>query len=894
MQHLIKVFFGIALAIISVPTLAQQALPDQVQAYFTNYQENFPVEKAYLQLDKFTYTLGEDLWFSAYLVAGGTQVPSPLSKTLYVDLFDGDGLLVAQKIVQLEEGRGAGDFKLPPFGKTGNYQLKAYTTWMKNAGADYFFSQQVRVVDGQGGSFLPKLTVLELRTEAGKVRYRMALEGVNAKAEPMSNKALTLKAIAGEEVLLNQSLQLNTQGMTEFGFSIQDRPHPAQHLALSFEESTEYTVTQKIQLPYSLAAADIQFLPEGGQWVIGKKATLAFRAVYPDGTPVALTGSLEGEAETDFSSNIAGLGKIEFTPQKEEYVALIRSSSHGETRRIILPKAQAAGLSIQVQQPENSAFITAFIQGNDVPGNLLFVAHTRGIISFMMQGKLSYGVWGVRVPKKNLPTGIHTLAVLDEQGRPLLERMVFVRSDDALTIDLSKAQEPIRPRGKVTLGLTSHAADSLALTSLSVSVLDLDQVQDESEMYGTIFSHLLLSSDLKGKIYRPGYYFQDNSPIVREELDLVLLTHGWSRFTWEDVLKGSFPDQGHYIEQGINIAGQITEQNQTKKGLGGGKISAIVGEGEELLTTEYGPDGSFLLTDLQCQDSETVTLTAEDQRARNFINLAITFPTPQFPNLPGSYPTEIYWPKELIATVRERNLMQQLTTDNKVIDLEAFTIETNTLQEEQNLSRMLYGKGDASIKPDEILGGLGAINIFQLIQGRVAGVLVSFDGFNATVVIRGVGSIQSGLEPMYMLDNAPVSATTLAQISPRDVESIEVFKDPSRTAIFGAQGGNGVIAVYTKTGANTSYNSVGGTLVAKYNGYSTPRVFYSPKYEEGETSISLTDKRSTLYWNPLLKTGSDGKAEITYYNSEVATKHLLVVEGIDRKGRLGRMVKIVE
>jgi TonB-dependent SusC/RagA subfamily outer membrane receptor len=522
------------------------------------------------------------------------------------------------------------------------------------------------------------------------------------------------------------------------------------------------------------------------------------------------------------------------------------------------------------------------------------VAHTRGLISFMMQGKLSNGVWGVRVPKKNLPTGIHTLAVLDEQGRPLLERMVFVRNDDTLSIDLSKDQEPMRPRGKVTLGLTSNTADSLTLTSLSVSVLDLDQVQDESELYGTIFSHLLLSSDLKGKIYRPGYYFQDNSTKVREELDLVLLTHGWSRFTWDNVLMGTFPDQGHYIEQGITIAGKITEQTPTKKGLGGGKITVLVGEGVELLTSAYGPDGSFLLTDLQCQDSMSVTLTAEDQRARNFINLAITFPPLQFPNLEGSYPTEISWPRELIATVQERNLMQQLTTDTQIIDLDAFTVETNTLQEEQTQSRMLYGEGDASIKPDETAGAIGAINIFQLIQGRVAGVQVNFDGSNATVLIRGVGSFQAGVEPLYILNNVPVTATTLAQISPRDVESIEVFKDPSSTAIFGSQGGNGVIAVYTKTGGKTSYNSVGGTLVTKYNGYSTPRVFYSPQYEEGGSSTSLTDKRSTLYWNPLLQTGSDGRAEVTYYNSEAATKHLLIVEGIDIKGRLGRLVKIVQ
>ena len=86
----------------------QTELPDQIQSYLNKYQEDFPVEKAYLHLDKHTYTLGEDLWFSAYLVAGGTQVPSPMSKTLYVDLFDGDGLLLTQKMILIENGRGEG------------------------------------------------------------------------------------------------------------------------------------------------------------------------------------------------------------------------------------------------------------------------------------------------------------------------------------------------------------------------------------------------------------------------------------------------------------------------------------------------------------------------------------------------------------------------------------------------------------------------------------------------------------------------------------------------------------------------------------------------------------------------------------------------------------------
>ena len=829
MKYILSPLFFLGFLIFSVPTLAQEGLPKQIQDYFNSYQEEFPVEKAYLHLDKFTYTLGDDLWFSAYVVAGGEQLPSPLSKTLYVDLFDGDGLRVAQKIIYLENGRGAGDFNFPSFGKTGTYQLKAYTTWMRNFGEDYFFTQQVQVVDGLGGTFLPKVDVLDIRVENEKVRYKLSLLGVNAAGEPLSNQPIKLQAIAGEDELFSQTLQLNAQGMTEFGFSIPNSPHPSQHLALSFEESPGYTIIQKVKLPYALEAADIQFLPEGGNWVNGKKSTVAIRAVYPDGSPLQLQGSIAEEEGTQFITNEAGLGKLEFIPKKSDYVAIIQDSTLGVTRKILLPKALEKGLSIQVQNPKDGTFISAIIQGEGITEKLLLVSHTRGLINYMSEGTLTNGVWGVRIPKKTLPSGIHTIAVLDSQGRPLLERLVFVQNKDGLTLELSTSNASLQPRGKVNLELKSSFLDSIAPANFSLSVVDLDQVEDESDLQGTLFSHLLLSSDLKGTVYRPGYYFRKDIPNAAEELDLVLLTHGWTRFDWGTVLQNQLPDQGFYIEQGITISGKIQEQSPTKKGLGGGKISALVGDGVELLSTEYGPDGNFFLTDLRYQDSLAVTLTAEDLRARNFINLSIAVPQLPFSQLSGVYSADSSWPKGLAATVGERNLMQQLNSNLLEKELEGITVEAETLQEEQTQARKIYGEGDAVIKPEDIPGGQGFINIFQLIQGRVAGVRVTFDGFNATVLIRGVGSLQAGVEPMYMLNNVPVDASTLAQISPRDVESVEVFKDPARTAIFGSQGGNGVIAVYTKAGTSTTYSSVGGSLVTKYSGYSIPRVFYSPK-----------------------------------------------------------------
>ncbi|GMQ26408.1 TonB-dependent receptor plug domain-containing protein [Algoriphagus sp. oki45] len=872
---------------------AQDDLPTQIQNYLSAYQEEFPVEKAYLHLDKHTFTLGEDIWFSAYLVAGGIQVPSPLSKTLYVDFFDGDGLLLSQRIIEIENGRGAGEFQIPRYGKTGLYQIKAYTSWMRNFGEEYFFEQYVKVVDGAGGSFLPQVEFKSISSEAGKAKYEVELVAVSATGEPLANQVLQLSAIAGQEQLYQQQVQLNVQGQASFSFSIPEKDHPEQHLELSYEENPDYIVTQKIQLPYTLNQVDIQFLPEGGNWVQGKKATVAFRAIYPDGSPAQISGLIEGVEESSFESQFGGLGKITFTPEKANYTALVKSPNSNVERRIALPEAAQTGLTIQVQNNPDASFISVFIQGNGDPGELLLFSHIRGLLNYMIQGTLTNGVWGVRIPKQNLPSGINTVTVLKKDGTPLLERLIFVQNGDRLNLNV-ESKGNLSPRSKFQLELKSSSGDTPSPGSFSIAVADADQVKEESLIHGTIFSHLLLTSDLQGKVYQPGFYFQNQEPATLEQLDLVMMTHGWRRFTVPEILEEKFPENGFYIEQGITITGQVKEQIETKKGLGGGKISALIGDGIELVGSEYGPDGKFVFSGLNYQDSVSVTITAEDQRAKNYIDLSVEQPKPVFPSLLGRYPEKIIWPEELVATYQARTLMQQITAEDGITDLEGVTIEAQTLQEEATTARKFYGEGDASIEPDKIPGSVGFTNIFQMIQGRVAGVRVSINGNGASVQIRGVGSIQAGTEPLYLLDNVPVDASLLFTINPRDVQSIDVFKDPARTAIFGSQGANGVIAVYTKTGAGISYQSVGGTLVVQYGGYHASREFYSPKYDQVTPQKAITDQRATLFWNPLVETDANGQASLEFFNSDLAKRHLIIIEGMDSLGRLGRTVKLIE
>jgi TonB-dependent SusC/RagA subfamily outer membrane receptor len=565
----------------------------------------------------------------------------------------------------------------------------------------------------------------------------------------------------------------------------------------------------------------------------------------------------------------------------------------GQELVVALPKAETDGLVMQVINNPAAAYITAFVQGNYEPNSLLLVSQTRGIINYMIQGALTNGVWGVRIPKENLISGINHITVLTRDGMPLLERLVFIQKEDKLRLELEKSGS-LLPREKLNLTLNSQFSSRPMKGSFSVSVVDADQVTDETLNSGTIYSSLMLTSDLQGKIFQPGYYFKDQESETLEHLDLVMLTHGWRRFSWKDVLDGELPKSNFFIEKGINIEGQVKDQESTKKGLSGGKITAMIGEGIEIVTSEFGPNGRFIFTELDYQDTVNVTITAYDTRMRNFVDVEIFDPQKTVLEVNPAFPDQIIWSEGLAASFQERNLFKELNEERDVVDLEGVTVEAEIYKKEVEEVQKIYGSGDVTIDPDKIPGSVAFTNIFQMIQGRVAGVQVFVSGFDVSVRIRGVGSINAGTTPLYLLDNVPVDASTLNQVNPRDVQSIDVFKDPAKAAIFGSQGANGVIAVYTKRGAGISSVSVGGTLVTRYGGYSAPREFYSPKYDTKTPENAITDKRATVYWNPLLETDEQGKARIEYYNSDASKRHLLIIEGIDAEGHLGRLVKILE
>src|SRR5690606_13148466 len=133
----------------------QQTIP-KIQEALDSLQLTRPLEKLYVHLDKSDYLLGDTIWYKAYVMDGVTGGFSQMSGVVYVELIDGEGNLVQRSRLVLVAASTHGEFVLDPtVVKPGRFQLRAYTRWLQNFGADYFYQRAVQV----SGDYFQEWTV---------------------------------------------------------------------------------------------------------------------------------------------------------------------------------------------------------------------------------------------------------------------------------------------------------------------------------------------------------------------------------------------------------------------------------------------------------------------------------------------------------------------------------------------------------------------------------------------------------------------------------------------------------------------------------------------------------------------------------------------------------------
>ncbi len=655
---------------------------------------------------------------------------------------------------------------------------------------------------------------------------------------------------------------------------------------------------------------DVQFLPEGGQLVDGLDCRVAFKAVDRLGRGQAVAGfvlNTKKDTIAGFTSTHLGMGYFMLKPETgQTYTAFVQLQDK-TTAAYSLPVSLSQGVAIQVDNVTNKDNIRVYINQNKTGldaataptgGIMTLVAQTRGQIVQVAKVPLSKRLVAVSLPRKEFPEGIAQLTLFDETNKPVAERLVFVSKNEQIAIALTSGKTTYKNRERVDLAITTTNAEGKPVpANLSLAAVDARLAPQIDSSEATIVSHLLLASDLTGAIEQPDYYFNPANKDRLLQLDLVLMTHGWRRFAWSDVLAGTIPPIKYPIEQGLSLTGRVTRPNQKAVG---GKVrltfllaerdSATSAGRRDFLTGETDEEGNYAAYDLDFSDTTTVLIQGMKGKANR--DLAISLdqllaPTVTIIKVP--YNPLIFRRDELAEFIRRTNeyleIERQIRRNGEVL-LQAVTVKAKRTEERD--SRVIYGSPDATVKFDP-MNTSGRLTILDVIQGRIAGVQVTGSGFSARVQIRGAANFGGAIEPLFVLDGMPVDLQTITSISVQDVDRVDVLKGGS-AAIYGSRAAGGVISVLTKRGSpnyDLTKEAAPGTLVAKLPGYAPVREFYAPRYDVKKPEHVRPDYRTTLFWAPLVQTNAEGKATISFFTSDAKTEIRLQAEGATVDGRVG-------
>lgn len=860
------------------------------------YRLGYPQEKVHLHLDKPYYAIGDNIWFKAYVVTAEKNELSDLSKVLYVELINDKDSIKKSLKIPLNMGLCSGDFNLTDSLREGNYRIRAYTTWMRNFGEDYFFDKTISIGNSISNTVLTKVDYTYSKEARGqKVNALINYSDMNG--EPLAGKEVNYQIELDFRSILKGKGLTDSKGDLQISF-INNQPFVLKsgRIMTTILLDEKRVVSKNFPVKSTSSESDVQFFPESGDLVHGISTQVGFKAVSSDGLGIPVSGYISNQNNdriAEFKSEFAGMGAFSIRPNSNDiYTAIIRFED-GSEKAFKLPRVKSQGYVLRADNSDKEelkirVFTSISAREDD---ELTLVAQTNGQVHFVSRNKLVSKTFNANIPKSRFPTGILQLTLFSPQNEPVAERLVFINHSDFLQIGISSNKAEYRKREKTKLEFNIGTPEGIAtIGSFSVAVIDESKVPYDDASETTIISNLLLSSDLKGFIEKPNYYFTDIDQHKIRQLDYLMLTQGWRRFEWKNIMADAYPSLVYRPETTMQISGKVI--SLSGRPVAGGKVTLFSSAGNVfLLDTLTNANGEFNFDNLYFNDSTKFIIQARNEKDKKNVEIRLD-------RIPPQLVTKNKNEAMLEVNVNQSILPYLKNSRNQYDELRKYgLISRNIMLEEVKIvekkqevknSTNLNGAGRA----DAIITAAQLENCFDIVnclQGRVAGIIV----MNGMVFsMRSMNSLMGPVPMQVVIDGAYVEPTFLSAINPRDVETIEVLKSSSMTGIYGMRGTGGVLVVNTKRGEiNRDYRSFAPGIVSfNPQGFFKGREFYAPNYADPSINPAIPDLRTTIYWNPNVVSDSNGNASVEFYNADGTGNYKVVVEGINVQGNIGRQI----
>jgi hypothetical protein len=865
---------------------------DKLVASLQKWTDTIPQEKVYLHTDKPYYALGDTIWFKGYVTIGSRHQLSALSGAMYVELISEKDSLVQRLKLPVTSGMVVGDFVLKDDYHQGSYRIRAYTQWMRNAGEDYFYDHTFLVGDVAGGDIVAKAD-FSYRDNKGKKVLTAILNYTNDQGKALGDKAVRYEIWADYKPLWRQNGKTDALGSMRIVIpdDIKQRREAA-YIRTILQGSDKYPIIRDFPIKATLSQSDVQFFPESGNLVNGITSRVAFKAIGIDGLSIAIKGNIvdnDNKEIAKLETLHGGMGSFLLIPVSGKTYTANVIFEDGSTKSIPLPKVIDQGYVLSVYQPnKDSVLVRIHASAPLLSSSVNLIAHTSGETVFAAPVKIEKPITSIWLKKKVFPTGIAQFTLFNASGEPLNERIAFIRSNDLMQLDIKTAKTSYSSKEHVQVDL--EAKDSQGkptIGNFSVSVIDESKVPFDENKESTIFSNILLTSDLKGYVEEPNYYFAKTGDDADKALDNLMLTQGYRRFAWKElnntiVTKPQFPAEG----LGTVITGRVT--TLTDKPVPDANISLLALRASAVKSVTADADGRFHFEPFFLTDSIKLFFQARTKNGSDKVKLLLTripgIKVNSNPNLPdASLNVHSSLKQYLDNGKQEDDAYEKLGMLDKVHRLKEVKIWAKKHDPLENYSSQwgpVVPEGHADftlyVEPRDEYPTPGIY-----LQGLLPNVIFTMTG-GGMVPDRSVylnGRKLSLDETIDILNYGGLDVESIARVDLLNKFNSLIYMYGKEPCMF----------IYTKKGyVRKTYNP--SVVNITHKGFNKVREFYSPKYDKPGANLKLPDLRSTVYWDPYLKTDVAGKTSFNFFNADGPGTYKVIVEGINANGELGRQV----
>ena len=865
----ITVLLGVLLYFSS---LSAQTMQDTIIANFS-LMERIPKEKLYLHLDKPFYGAGEKIWFKGYLVNAITHQDNAQSNFIITELINRSDSIVERKKIRRDSLGFHNAFTLPATLPAGDYYLRGYSNWMLNEDPDFFFSRNIKI-----GNSIDNTIVSSEYQQEDDTHYTAKIKFTSNVQAVFENT--TIKYLYLENGKIKNKGKKKTDENGWISISLPDLKSPvARRIEVEFDDP-QYIYKRTFHLPVFTNDFDVKFFPEGGALINIPHQNVAFKAQGADGFSKEIEGFLfnsKGDTLTNFRSEHNGMGIFTMNPvNNETYYVTVRTND-SITKRFDLPAIEPKGISIAMSHyKQEIRYEIQKTEATEWPQKLFLLAHTRGKLAILqpINPKRTFG----KMNDSLFTEGITHFMLIDEQGNALSERLIFVPDHKPNQWQITTDQPTYGKREKVSLQIAAKDSEGNPVEgTFSVSITDRKSIQPDS-LADNILSNLLLTSDLKGYVEDPAFYFLNQDARTLRSIDYLMMTHGWRRHKMENVLRTPSLNFTNYIEKGQTISGRIMGffGANVKKG----PICVLAPKYNIIATTETDEKGQFIVN-TSFRDSTTFLVQARTKKG--FAGVDILMDPPQYPVATHKAPYfngATTFMEDYLMNTRDQYYMEG---GMRVYNLKEVTV---TAKRERPSSKSIY---------------TGGINTYTVEEDRLQGYgQTAFDAASrlpsVTITNGSEIHIRNNSEPAIIVIDDIVyedASDILKDIQVSDMSSISLLRGAD-AVILGPRASGGAVVITLKDPRNLPARPAQGIITYTPLGYSESVEFYHPTYDTPEKkNAQRSDFRSTVYWNPELRLDAEGKATIEYYTPDSTAPEDIIIEGVDKNGKVCRILQTI-